>query len=498
MRIDIMKNIIWSIAAAVVLLSGCAKDDEMAVPTDPKGEVATISEITVDLPQTRTFMGEGGKVCWDTNDRISVWSDEGTAKADFAFAQYLNEEKTKALFRTDAEPIRGTRFYAVYPVVSSFDRDVDGSASASLTLAGEQEYKNDTDNNGIATFARTVSPMAAQTSTYGIHGAEFQFSNLCSIVQVTLYGEDDADLEIGSISLTATAQTALYGTSTIAFPADVNSVPTLRTTGPRTQNTVTLSNTSVQLSSADKTFYFVVPAGTTCSKLQFDITMFKHSDFSALPTVTKVRSFATGSFITLEAGQLYNIGARFKIAIAQRYAAGDYYNENGLEGVVVKVDDPDANGTGTHGRIVALTDCNISGNYDYQWATTRRTSVIVGMNNTTDGWVNMTAFKAGIAESDYSVYPAMAACMALGSAWYLPASQEIADVYGASGSYVTVEGWVPFYYDEEEGVFPYYWTSSMYGSRGSVSAFDMESEAIVTMTSAQQTTEGRVRAMAKF
>lgn len=95
------------------------------------------------------------------------------------------------------------------------------------------------------------------------------------------------------------------------------------------------------------------------------------------------------------------------------YQVGDYYNENGIQGVVFEVD-----ATGKHGKIVSLR-----GTYN-EWTTNdneqKRT---IGATDKSDGRKNMEAVKR--ISNWRSLYPAFAWCTDLGEGWYIPAIEEL-------------------------------------------------------------------------
>lgn len=94
------------------------------------------------------------------------------------------------------------------------------------------------------------------------------------------------------------------------------------------------------------------------------------------------------------------------------YKVGDYYNENGKEGVVFFVDS-----TGHHGKILSLKQA------ECQWAIESEAKHDIGCNNTHDGAVNMNRIKQ--IDGWEIKFPAFRWCASLGEDWYLPASDEI-------------------------------------------------------------------------
>lgn len=97
-----------------------------------------------------------------------------------------------------------------------------------------------------------------------------------------------------------------------------------------------------------------------------------------------------------------------------KWRVGDYYNENGKEGIVFFVD-----ATGEHGKIVSMKESE-----DLQWTSEKQERQrLIGADDTKDGAANMEVVKK---IPDWkSKYPAFAWCAALGEGWYLPAMEEL-------------------------------------------------------------------------
>lgn len=95
------------------------------------------------------------------------------------------------------------------------------------------------------------------------------------------------------------------------------------------------------------------------------------------------------------------------------YAVGDYYNENGKQGVVYEVSD-----AGYHGKIV-----NLSGDWQ-KWCSDSQYSkaIVVGASSLNDGEKNTQKI---LSRADNSQYHAAMWCSYLGSCWYIPAKNEL-------------------------------------------------------------------------
>ncbi len=99
----------------------------------------------------------------------------------------------------------------------------------------------------------------------------------------------------------------------------------------------------------------------------------------------------------------------------ESYKVGDYYNENGKEGVVFWVD-----ATGKHGKVISLTESAS----ELQWSSDKKEQKrLIGADNEADGAKNMAVVKQIL---DWqSKYPAFKWCADLGDGWYLPAVEEL-------------------------------------------------------------------------
>ena len=104
------------------------------------------------------------------------------------------------------------------------------------------------------------------------------------------------------------------------------------------------------------------------------------------------------------------------------YNVGDYYNENGKEGVVFEVWDG-----GRHGKIVSMDKTQT------QWDTRVKVGLFNGnggvctnADSETDGKANTDKI---MARSDRDYFPAFTWCRAKGDSWYLPAKSELMEIY---------------------------------------------------------------------
>ena len=119
-------------------------------------------------------------------------------------------------------------------------------------------------------------------------------------------------------------------------------------------------------------------------------------------------------------------GQYFSVSVTQSgkpittYKVGDYYNENGKEGVVFKVWDG-----GQHGKIVSMDHTEAVWDSRVEWS--RDTGEYINGTRTnadsnTDGKTNTDTI---MARSDRDSFPPFTWCRAKGDSWYLPASRDL-------------------------------------------------------------------------
>lgn len=112
------------------------------------------------------------------------------------------------------------------------------------------------------------------------------------------------------------------------------------------------------------------------------------------------------------------------------YKVGDMYNQNGVKGVVVKVD-----ATGQHGIIMSLEGSK------EKWTSDKKFDFETNAFFEDDGQKNMEAIAKYVesGKASWDDFPVMKWARSLGEGWYIPAKDEAAEIWknmsGGSGEY---------------------------------------------------------------
>lgn len=121
------------VAAAMVLGATSCQQDAIE-------EVATNEPVsfTATLNSTRTELGEGNKVMWNADDKITIYTQENTAGV--VFDGDATEAAATATFTTTSEfAASQTGYLAVYPNTTKAATYADGVWSVPVTIGAEQD-----------------------------------------------------------------------------------------------------------------------------------------------------------------------------------------------------------------------------------------------------------------------------------------------------------------------------------------------------------------------
>ena len=108
---------------------------------------------------------------------------------------------------------------------------------------------------------------------------------------------------------------------------------------------------------------------------------------------------------------------RTRFAPTRTYNVGDYYNENGVEGVVFQVWDG-----GRHGKIVSLDEAELAWDSRVNIGFFSSVGLLTRANSDSDGRANTDKL---MASGDSEFFDAAKWCRAMGDGWYLPAKREL-------------------------------------------------------------------------
>ncbi len=153
-----------------------------------------------------------------------------------------------------------------------------------------------------------------------------------------------------------------------------------------------------------------------------------------IKTATKeMKKLSTYLLLLLGVFALAGCGSTKSIPVqspSTTYKIGDVYNQNGVQGVVVKVD-----ATGQHGIIMSLEGSK------EKWTSDKRFNFETNAFYEDDGQKNMEAIAKYVesGKASWSDFPIFNWAKSLGEGWYIPAKNEAAEIWknmsGGTGEY---------------------------------------------------------------
>ena len=182
-----------------------------------------------------------------------------------------------------------------------------------------------------------------------------------------------------------------------------------------------------------------------------------YQPYSATITIAEGKAASVNITLTKQTSQTSSSSGKI-------YKVGDYYNENGKEGVVFEV-----SADGRHGKIVSMKRSAEL----LEWSSDRKEQKrLIGANSETNGAYNMAKVKA---RPDWqSKYPAFKWCADLGEGWYLPSIEELkvftlnTAIHDAVNRTLIARGGTKLYDKGERG---WYWSSTEYDYKSSSGEF---------------------------
>lgn len=249
------KTLYFIFAMCTLAIVSCTNDFEQEI-NDGKFSFSSISASMGDLPTTRTHLENGGRVVWDINDQIGIFSDTQAEPIQFTCTSV---DDSRAVFKSDKE-INGQNFFAYYPYEGS---DIEGN-TLTYTLSSNTQY--------VANTYFRQSPIIAKSATN-----DFAFKHTCGIIRFSIRGTQ----QISSLVLQGNNNEIIAGTGII----DLNTeIPTLSisSNAEDASKSITMTMDNLYLSDTPTDFYFIVPETEFTQGLSLTIN-YLNDDSSVTP-----------------------------------------------------------------------------------------------------------------------------------------------------------------------------------------------------------------------
>lgn len=118
--------------------------------------------------------------------------------------------------------------------------------------------------------------------------------------------------------------------------------------------------------------------------------------------------------------------------VTKSYKVGDFFDEDGIRGVVIHTTD-----NGRHGLILSCRESSDNMSWGYVKKNERVEVFETGARNRDDGWENMKTIAEIIDKTNLSWldFPAFNFCRDMGHGWYLPAVNEIMMIFNLASEH---------------------------------------------------------------
>jgi hypothetical protein len=292
-----MTKYILMAVAGMLALSSCSNDDNEPVAQNAPRQM-TFSAGYNEGAQTRATMDfSTKKVSFDAGDEISILSANNTNKE-------FTTEAGGASASFSGEAVNDTKFYAVYPYTAGLTLD-----SSTGVISGIEIPKSQWNNQFGKGYAGKSSWDPKAPIAYAVTTDEnLQFHNLCAILKIKATGGWYG-------SMTISADQDLAGT----FKLDTSTGTLTPTDGSKT---VTIGNTSLEISASNMYMYIAIAPGSyTNFKVHAEGTDDRHQ-----------QQEKTKSSVTFAAGKIYDLGAfdpqgRFSVSATKKV----YFSQGNLQ-----------------------------------------------------------------------------------------------------------------------------------------------------------------------
>ena len=244
-----MKRYIIYLFNIIVLIS-CSKEQDTITNNGVNYSPKFYAEI--DNTLTRTYVNDALKVCWNKNDKLSVFTstenqlyqfDGNTGDSEGAFSKVESySSSTGASLSVDAN-------YAIYPYNEETTISSDGTLS--FDLPQNQLYAQNS-------FGINSNPMIAVTENR--NDTYLSFKNICGYLRVSLYGDS---ITAKSIRLKGNSNERISGKANVSMTYGLEPIITLTDDALHTITLDCQDGVQIGESASDATeFWFVVPPVT--------------------------------------------------------------------------------------------------------------------------------------------------------------------------------------------------------------------------------------------
>lgn len=248
-KMIIMKRYIIYLLSIIVFIS-CSKEQDTITNNGVNYSPKFYAEI--DNTLTRTYVNDALKVCWNENDKLSVFTstenqlyqfDGNTGDSEGTFSKVESYSSS-----TDKDaPVDAN--YAVYP--HSEETIISSDGTLTLVLPQNQVYVKNS-------FGVNSNPMIAVTENR--NDTYLSFKNICGYLRVSLYGDS---ITAKSIRLEGNSNESISGKANVSISYGQEPIITLADDALHTITLDCLDGVQIGESASDATeFWFVVPPVT--------------------------------------------------------------------------------------------------------------------------------------------------------------------------------------------------------------------------------------------
>ena len=255
------KSFAGIIAIATMAMVGCTQEEQQLIKIDTNDVFTGI----IKVDDSRTTLGENGKIIWSSTDAISIFKKSGYHQKYQVEAGGSAEAKFKYAGESQKHYVDLNKNYAVYPYSINHTITAENEFGLDLSSLKNQKYTENSFENG-------QSVMTAKSDN-----TELYFYNALSMIRFKLWSDVPGAYSINKITLTS-ANNNLNGNAIVDMTND-KPVAVFNGTGERTsilninEPVVLTEEGSINngVATGGHDFYILVPAGKYAKE---DLTIF--------------------------------------------------------------------------------------------------------------------------------------------------------------------------------------------------------------------------------